>query len=462
MPKKIQANVSTLLDLKAELFRKKEDFSRLKQATVDHGMFVHGKPLLAEQRRQLSKSKKEPKKTTKLVTVLDDEQQAEHNRLLELSRQKLCAKAALYDKLNSSKSSEMMEDADSGQFLVNFERKAYDRDRSDSDFSFESDGGNSEDNGDDEHATTSSGLIEAAEKPEEEWVEYTDSLGRTRRCMRKDLDHFMAVDADFQKRDEQTPSTSMQTKTESRAYSDVQHGNRNERPELVEDKPVGPTHYQHVLRNEAWDHGVAYFQFSTDETVRQEQMKKLQMLRHQTEELRLKTEQIKQRRKQAMEKRLQKVIERKNLNVPAGRSITYSYYRNSVGVMIVYDITRRETFEHVAAWLHEARRNTDQNVCVCQLIGHKSDLESQRQVLYEEGEYFAKYHKMKFIETSAKSGQNVDEAFSMLAREIYARIRSNDLSLVYGWEGIKPGIGDSVMLMNDDSCSDNIGLCSYC
>lgn len=108
---------------------------------------------------------------------------------------------------------------------------------------------------------------------------------------------------------------------------------------------------------------------------------------------------------------------------------------------MVYDITRRDSFEHVTAWLHEAQANLGPQPggCVFQLVGHKSDLAAERQVLYEEGEYFAKYHQLKFLETSAINGTNVEEAFLMIGREIYAKLESDEVKLVDGWDGIKSG-----------------------
>lgn len=103
-----------------------------------------------------------------------------------------------------------------------------------------------------------------------------------------------------------------------------------------------------------------------------------------------------------------------NLNY---RSITRSYYRNSVGVIVVYDITNRKSFEHVADWLAEAEASIggpDPSQCVFLLVGHKADLTSKREVLYEEGEYLAKYRKLKFLETSALSGENVNVIFKIL------------------------------------------------
>merc|ERR1719270_304071 len=96
------------------------------------------------------------------------------------------------------------------------------------------------------------------------------------------------------------------------------------------------------------------------------------------------------------------------------RSITRSYYRGAAGALLVYDITRRETFNHLTRWLEEARQNSHQNM-VIMLIGNKSDLENRRQVSTEEGEAFAQKHGLMFLETSAKTAENVEEAFHLPA-----------------------------------------------
>lgn len=103
------------------------------------------------------------------------------------------------------------------------------------------------------------------------------------------------------------------------------------------------------------------------------------------------------------------------INVLNLRSITRSYYRNSVGIIIVYDITNHQSFEHVSDWLAEAEANIsgpDPSQCVFLIVGHKADLNAKREVLYEEGEYLAKYRKAKFVETSALSGENVNVSYS--------------------------------------------------
>jgi GTPase SAR1 family protein len=78
---------------------------------------------------------------------------------------------------------------------------------------------------------------------------------------------------------------------------------------------------------------------------------------------------------------------------------------------VVYDITKRRTFEHVPDWIEEAEANLggpDPSQLVFLLVGHKADLEGKREVLYEEGEYLAKHRKIKFVETSALTGENVN------------------------------------------------------
>lgn len=98
------------------------------------------------------------------------------------------------------------------------------------------------------------------------------------------------------------------------------------------------------------------------------------------------------------------------------RSITRSYYRDAAGALLVYDITRRESFNHLSRWLEEARQNGNPNMTIM-LIGNKSDLEHRRAVSTKEGELFAQENNLVFLETSAKSAANVETVnalFSLL------------------------------------------------
>jgi len=124
------------------------------------------------------------------------------------------------------------------------------------------------------------------------------------------------------------------------------------------------------------------------------------------------------------------------------RSITRSYYRGAAGALLVYDITRRETFSHLTRWLEEARQNANQNM-VIMLIGNKSDLDHRRQVTKEEGEKFAKQHGLIFLETSAKTAANVEEAFINTAQKIYENIQQGIYDITNESHGIKIGMASS-------------------
>ncbi|DAA22438.1 TPA: RAB39, member RAS oncogene family-like [Bos taurus] len=120
-------------------------------------------------------------------------------------------------------------------------------------------------------------------------------------------------------------------------------------------------------------------------------------------------------------------------------SITRSYYRNSVGGFLVFDITNRRSFEHVKDWLEEAKMHVQPFQIVFLLVGHKCDLASQRQVTREEAEKLSADCGMKYIETSAKDATNVEESFTILTRDIYELIKRGEICIQDGWEGVKSG-----------------------
>ncbi|XP_065186865.1 ras-related protein Rab-39B-like [Sycon ciliatum] len=126
------------------------------------------------------------------------------------------------------------------------------------------------------------------------------------------------------------------------------------------------------------------------------------------------------------------------------RSITRSYYRNAAGGLLVYDITSRESFLHIRDWLQEARQCAEPHQIQFVLVGHKTDQEAGRVVSTQEGVEFASRHELGFIETSAKSSSNVEEAFSMIAMRLYELVQSGQLVPEDGWDGVKLGMEQEV------------------
>eukprot|EP00494_Astrolonche_serrata_P029150 UN29417 len=103
------------------------------------------------------------------------------------------------------------------------------------------------------------------------------------------------------------------------------------------------------------------------------------------------------------------------------RTITSSYYRGAHGIIIVYDITDVESFNNVRQWLFEIDRFASEHVNKL-LVGNKSDLVNKRCVEQSTAEEFAKGLDIPFLETSAKSSTNVEEAFLTMASQIKARM----------------------------------------
>ncbi|KAL8296743.1 hypothetical protein RB597_006049 [Gaeumannomyces tritici] len=92
------------------------------------------------------------------------------------------------------------------------------------------------------------------------------------------------------------------------------------------------------------------------------------------------------------------------------RAITSAYYRGAVGALLVYDISKHQTYENVIRWLKELRDHADANI-VIMLVGNKSDLRHLRAVPTEEAKAFASENHLSFIETSAFDASNVELAF---------------------------------------------------
>ena len=97
------------------------------------------------------------------------------------------------------------------------------------------------------------------------------------------------------------------------------------------------------------------------------------------------------------------------------RSVTRAYYKASAVAMVVYDITKEDSFLHIQNWLHDCKELAPRTVILV-LIGNKTDLEDQRVVARERGENLAKENNMIFFETSALNGNGIEEAFKKVLK----------------------------------------------
>ncbi|KAJ8283596.1 hypothetical protein COCON_G00024460 [Conger conger] len=102
------------------------------------------------------------------------------------------------------------------------------------------------------------------------------------------------------------------------------------------------------------------------------------------------------------------------------RSVTHAYYRDAHALLLLYDVTNKTSFDNIQAWLTEIHEYAQQDV-VLMLLGNKADSAHERVVKREEGEKLAKEFGVPFMETSAKSGLNVDLAFTAVAKELKHR-----------------------------------------
>ena len=136
------------------------------------------------------------------------------------------------------------------------------------------------------------------------------------------------------------------------------------------------------------------------------------------------------------------------------RSITRAYYKNSVCAMVVYDITNRDSFEHIQNWIQDVKDQSPKTVLIV-LVGNKIDLEENRAVSYDEGSEFATKNGLIFEETSAKTGQGIEEIFMKSAKEISKQMEKGVYDLKSETCGIKVG---SIRPKNNNNSNDNSNI----
>jgi len=138
------------------------------------------------------------------------------------------------------------------------------------------------------------------------------------------------------------------------------------------------------------------------------------------------------------------------------RTLTPSYYRGGQGVIVVYDVTNRESFTKIENWLTELETYSTNQDLVKMLVGNKCDLEShgERAVSKEEGLKTARKHQMMFIEASAKTREGVACAFEELVEKI---IQNPQL-----WETAVNSKKGATTKLGDSAADHNASACAYC
>ncbi|GFP89648.1 RAS-related protein raba4d [Phtheirospermum japonicum] len=145
------------------------------------------------------------------------------------------------------------------------------------------------------------------------------------------------------------------------------------------------------------------------------------------------------------------------------RAVTSAYYRGAVGAMLVYDMTKRQSFDHMARWLEELRAHADKNI-VIMLIGNKCDLGTLRAVPTEDAQEFAERESLYFMETSALQATNVESAFLTILTEIYRIVSKKSLAANEGSDYAKSTSLKGTMIIvpgHDSDSNAKTVLCRF-
>ncbi|CAB3233552.1 unnamed protein product [Arctia plantaginis] len=312
--KKILFNKSTLFSLKAELLRKQEEVNEKKQQPK-HKLENFKPPVVAKGKDQEKNTNKEYKKSFKDSLKAIDAEELEACRKTKLALEK---KAVLYEHLSDNAGSSQL----SGRFLVDFDSKKK------SEVSTE--------NKIEELPPNSEDFLHQEDGEDSEWTEFTDFLGRTRKCHKSDLDKYIQRDRQLMKVMTKSESNNGGTEPVHSQSNLNEHENLsiNSQPQ-VSDTPIEKPllvqktndylqslrekweqkeqellskekdiHYQDLLFDEARIHGVGYYAFSTDETERKKQMEELIKQRAATLKAQQEADQIRKKRDEMMAARV--------------------------------------------------------------------------------------------------------------------------------------------------------------
>lgn len=118
------------------------------------------------------------------------------------------------------------------------------------------------------------------------------------------------------------------------------------------------------------------------------------------------------------------------------RSIARSYYRGAVGLVLMYDITNKDSFLNTYRWLKEIKDVGSPDLIIA-LVGNKNDLANRRKVTVNEGQDFANTNDMMFFETSAVTGENVEKVFMVTCEKIMKKVESGKFDFTLENSGVR-------------------------
>ena len=110
------------------------------------------------------------------------------------------------------------------------------------------------------------------------------------------------------------------------------------------------------------------------------------------------------------------------------KSLTQNYFRNAQGVLLTFDVTNTESFDNLKDWINSIKKNMEGNNVFIPLIiiGNKIDMEDSREIQKEDAQKFSTENKYKYFETSAKTGEGVDDAIRDLVIQVLSSKQANE------------------------------------
>ncbi|KAH0789710.1 ras-related protein Rab-14-like [Histomonas meleagridis] len=143
------------------------------------------------------------------------------------------------------------------------------------------------------------------------------------------------------------------------------------------------------------------------------------------------------------------------------RSVTRAYFRSSAAVFLVYDVTNRESFNRINTWFEDATQSSPPTA-VKVLVGNKTDLTEQRAVSSSEAKSFAEQHGLQFFETSALSGDRIDDTFIQTAHLVYSKVLDGQIALNNPSSGARAPLSAPPAIVDPTNTNNNNQQNSCC